>query len=168
MATASEQDEHHYEEYRAGLFALEGAGDSLESSLKLTKDLAKKATGEAKDALLDVVDMLDSSGSTISDVTEDAPTLEEFRKQFNVYDEHRLKAIRAISDAYRETQHSLGTLRDLAANAPVTFKKPLEEVTTETEMASDSMSEAIKHLGGKVPEESDVATESSSPGLNNP
>ena len=135
-------------------FSLDAASSSLAEALEAARKLAPTAGGDAKDALLDVAEMLDSAGATLSDFDDPPPALAEYRTGGPARTTERGKALAAALDALRELRDAQGTLDDLTGNAPAEHREALAEISDKTDEAIDSVEGAIRELGGKVPEES--------------
>lgn len=141
-----------FENYRTGLYQVAAGVASLQTALQSCQELAKKAKGDQKEALLDVSDMLDSAGATLADATAPAPTKEEFLKDFKGFDEERLKAVEKAVDAYRETRNALGISEQLE-EAATGDKAPFTALSTHIEESLETLESVIQSFGGKVPAE---------------
>ena len=134
-------------------FNFEAAGASIESALKAAKKLAPVAGGDAKEALLDVADMLDSAGATLADHTEGPPPISEYRKAENEQASERQHAVADALDALHELRDARGTLDTLAETVPSEHAKSLDAIRGQVDEAVSAVEDAIGRLGGKVPPE---------------
>lgn len=137
-------------------YSLDAACASIESALTATKKLAPVAGGDAKEALLDVADMLDSAGATLADHSEPPPPIEAYRKSEADRAMERQRAVSDAIDALRELREARGTLDDLAATVPEERSDSLAAIQDDTAEAIDAVESSIRRLGGKVPAEEDA------------
>lgn len=137
-------------------FSIDAACASIEDALAATKRLAPIAGGDAKEALLDVAEMLDSAGATLADHNEPPPPLDNYRKEEAERATERQKAAADALDALKELRDARGTLDDLAANVPAEHSKALEAIGVQNDEAIDAVESGITHLGGKVPPEEEA------------
>jgi len=157
-ATVQSPDELLYEQLRSGAFQLNAAASSIEETLAAAKTastrLPKKSN--ASEGMLDVVDYIDSAGSVIGDFAEDPPSKDEVAKDFAAFDEKRLKAVSAASDALRDLREALGLLETMAEDANGSVVKAVLGVRSLLAVAIDDLWSAIEALGGQ-PEATDEA-----------
>jgi hypothetical protein len=132
-------------------FSIDAACAAIEDALAATKRLAPVAGGDAKEALLDVAEMLDSAGATLADHNEPPPPLDAYRKEEAERATERQKAVADALDALKELRDARGTLDDLAANVPSEHSKALDAIGAQNDEAIDAVESGITHLGGKVP-----------------
>ena len=134
-------------------YGLDAALDAIGKAQAATRKLAPVAGGEAKEALLNVAEMFDSSGATLAEHSEPPPPIEAYRQAAGERTSEREKAVADALDALHELRDAQGTLDDLSANAPPEHKARLETIQVGTDEAIESVEDAIRDLGGKVPPE---------------
>ncbi|RYG24845.1 hypothetical protein EON82_09260 [bacterium] len=132
-------------------FSIDAACASIEQALADTKKLAPVAGGDAKEALLNVAEMLDSAGATLADHNEEPPPLHTYRKEESEQASERQKAVTDALDALQELRDAHGILADLSANVPAEHKQALDGIEAQTGEAVNAVEDAIGRLGGKVP-----------------
>lgn len=138
-----------YEDYRAGLFALEAAQESLAEALSASQKLqAGLAQGsEVEAGLTDIVYGIDSAGTTIADFAVDPPTEAEFNSEFARHDDARLKAIEAINDALHDLRESSGLARDMSSRISG-MQGVLQDLAGLMDVAEQDLLSALGSLGG--------------------
>ena len=134
-------------------YSLDAASEAIADALTATRKLAPAVGGDAKDALLDVAEMLDSAGATLADHDEPPPDLETYRKAQAEGTEERRKALDAALDALHELRDAQGTLDDLSETAPPPHRDALAEIGGGVEEAIGAVEGAVVKLGGRVPPE---------------
>ena len=134
-------------------FSIDAACASIEDALAATKKLAPAAGGDAKEALLNVAEMLDSAGATLADHNDSPPPIETYRKEEAERESDRQKAVTDALDALHELRDARGVLDDLSSNVPPEHAQPLASIGAQTDEAIDAVKDAIGRLGGKVPPE---------------
>lgn len=144
------------EEDAEAAYSLDTALASIADALDATKRLAPVAGGDAKEALLDVAEMLDSAGATLADHDEPPPPLAEYRKAEAERSSERRRALNDALDALHELRDAQGTLDDLTQTAPPDRQDALGGIGAGTDDAIGSVENAIVRLGGKVPKEEGV------------
>lgn len=150
-AAAQSPDELLYEQLRSGAFQLNAATSSIEETLAAAKAAVRKLpkNSDAREGMLDVVDYIDSAGSGIGDFSEDPPSKEEVSKDFGTFDEKRLKAVSAASDALRDLREALGVLETMAEDASAPVVKTVLGVRSLLAVSIDDLWSAIEALGGQ-------------------
>lgn|GEM_PF-6598849 len=141
------------EQLHAGAYQANGALDDLNDALEAIRSLPDQNTGETKEALLNLIDTLDSAGRELSDHTG-APDIEEVRKDIEGTKDLREKALTDVSAslmAIREVQSTLDDMID--SGPPPPMKSALQKASEAIDDATASAGEAIKLLGGKIPPE---------------
>lgn len=141
---------HHDAEEQAA-YSIDAACASIETALTDTKKLAPVAGGEAKEALLNVAEMLDSAGATLADHDDQPPALPQYRKLDADRAAVRQKAVSDAIDALQELRDASGVLEDLSQNVPPEHAPALEKIQASTDDAIEGLKSAISDLGGKVP-----------------
>ena len=140
-----------YEKVRSGHYQLSAAIDSIEEVHKTTKGIAAKEEGDTKRALLTVVSELEDAGKTLTDFSDDPPSLEDFKKDFAAQDEDRLKAIDSANEALDDLEDCQDLVSDLLnSHPPEPEKTMLMQADESLNGCVQSVSDAIKALGGKV------------------
>jgi|GEM_PF-4698294 len=131
------------------------AVQDLEDAMNEATTFAPKAGGDAKQALLNVADLLNSAGQDLSEYQDVPETIEAFRKDFAAQDEHRLNAIDAAIQALKSVQAANLVLDDLDKNVPAQGKQALDEIAGNCDDAASGLQVAIKKMGGKIPKDED-------------
>lgn len=145
------------EQQRGGAYQIDVAMGHMEHAMNLVRPLAVDKPDETKEALQNIVDMLDSAGATIIEFN-DAPTLDKIKENFKEQDDRRLKAIEEADDARQEVEQAKGIITDLlASEPPADVKTSLTEIDESIEEALDALEAAIEAFGGTVPEGGDTA-----------
>ena len=155
-AAAESPDELLYEQLRSGAFQLNAAASSIEETLTAAKAAIGKLPigSSSREGMEDVVDYVDSAGSGIGDFSEDPPSKDEVAKDFAAFDEKRLKAIGAASDALKDLREALGLLETMAEDANAAVVKTVLGVRSLLAVSIDDLWGAIEALGGQ-PEATD-------------
>ena len=153
--TPKDPSEALYEQLRSGAYQINAAMDAMERALRDCREASIGLGKGSKNAAADVVDVLDSAGSTIGDYLN-APELDEVRNDFTTNDERRLKAIEDLNDARREVLEGQGIADPMASDDPdpkvrAIFDRIAEDITEVIE----AIEGAIEALGGSVIEPSE-------------
>ena len=123
------------------------------------KAFAPKAGGDAKQALLQVADLMNSAGEDLSEYQDVPDTLDAFKKDFAAQDERRLTSIDAAIQALKSVQAAGDVLDSLSKNVPPDGKATLDEIAGNCDEADNGLQLAIKAMGGKIPaDEDDIDT----------
>ena len=138
-----------YAQLRAGAFNLDSAANSLQTALESARKLLKEADGDPKQALLDLVALVDDAGEAISDDTI-APTPEEVSKDPKGHEQDRLDAIEHASDAMNSVAAASAISGDLAQSAPEELRPDAEVLDKSIVEALDALKDAIRELGEKA------------------
>lgn len=140
-----------YEQFRSGAFQYGSIVDTLGEAIAKAVEAKQSASGAAKDALDEVLSILDSAGAALEDFQEAPPAEKEFKDNFAKYDDIRLKAIDAGNDAL----HLLREAKSVFAAYKSDTKNDLN-TTTEglVDLAESDLKEAITAWGG-TPEDSE-------------
>jgi hypothetical protein len=152
-ASAMPEDQLH-EQIRSGMFQMAAAAGSIEESLASAKEGLSSASAGGKQALAEVVDLLDSAGAEVAEFADDPPDLAEVAKAFALWDDKRLKAVEAGNDAMHDLREASGILADLADSEPLGAGKGASVVRALILVALDDLWGAIEAFGGK-PESED-------------
>lgn len=141
----ADPNESIYEQMRAGAFQygsiIDGFGDEIALTLKL-KPLAK---GDQKDAIENLLSILDSAGGSLEDF-QDAPTKESVAQDFKSADDRRLKAIDGGNDALHLIREAQGSLEDLSG----LNSSQVNELAKMLDLSEQDLIEAIEAWGGKA------------------
>jgi hypothetical protein len=141
-----------YEQLHAGAFQFDAALGSLNEAVQALRPLPNDQGGDTKEALLNVLDMLDSSGRTLAD-HNDSPTVDEVRADVKQSDGQRIEAINDAIDAIREVRETQGVIGDMLNSAPPAKEKAgLTKADASIAEALEAMEEGVRLLGGTVPE----------------
>jgi hypothetical protein len=135
-----------YTQLRAGAFNLDAAATSLESALQTSRKLLKEADGEPKQALLDLVALVDDAGEAIADDTT-APTSDEVEKDRTGHEKDRTDAIEHANDALKSVAEAATISGDLAQSAPEELRADAEALDKNIVEAQDAIKDAIHELG---------------------
>ena len=138
-----------YAQLRAGAFNLDSAANSLQTALESARKLLKEDDGDPKQALLDLVALVDDAGEAISDDTI-APTPEEVSKDPKGHEQDRLDAIEHASDAMKSVAEASAISGDLAQSAPEELRPDAEVLDKSIVEALDALKDAIRELGEKA------------------
>ena len=128
-------------------YSLDAALQAIADARAGTKRLAPLAGGDAKEALLDVAEMLDSAGATLAEHDDGPPPIAEYRKLAAERATERQRAVNDALDALHELRDAQGTLDDLAQTVPEERKAPLTEAQSQTGEAIAAVESAIVRLG---------------------
>ncbi|MCB8933209.1 MAG: hypothetical protein H6534_07180 [Chthonomonadaceae bacterium] len=148
--TAQNPTEAAHEQYRAGVYSLSVAQESLATALDAVSTLRDQmpAGTEARESLSGVADSVDGAGANIANVSTEAPSLEAFESRFAEYDDRRLAAITAINDALHELRDAQGALADLAQSAKG-MAAELDRLSQRLDGAESDLLSALEAFGGK-------------------
>jgi len=142
-----------HEKLHAGAYQLDSALDSLQQARAALNDIVAEQGGDTKEALLNVLDMLDSAGETLGQFNV-SPDLAEIQKDVAEADKRRLHAIDEASDALREIREARATLADMLESGPPKKEKAALEKADDSMMEGlDAVADGIKLLGGTPPPE---------------
>lgn len=149
VETKSPEDQL-YEQLHSGVFQLEAALDSIEESLKEAK--GTKATGNAKGSLTDIVNDIDSAGSSLAEEVDDAPAKEAVAADMKSFEAKRKKLCDLVNDSLHDLRDARGIVDSLAEDGK---DSPLENVGAKIDVAIDDLKGALDALGGKDEEPGD-------------
>lgn len=149
-ATQQSRTAAAHEQYRAGVFSLSIAQESLATALEAVQALRDQmpAGTEVREGLSAVAESVDGAGANIADVPTEAPTLDQFEARFSEYDDRRLAAITAVNDALHELRDAQGTLADLAESAKGMVGE-LDRLSQRLDGAEADLQSALEAFGGK-------------------
>jgi hypothetical protein len=155
-ARASEQgmtpEELLRDQLSAGSFSFNSAVRGLEQARKEALTLrAATQNGELRQALSDVVELLDSAAATIAEHSVDPAPTEDIAERFAHHDDLRLTAIDSGNDARHELGELVGILESLIEDFP-RHQKELASVRDLAASAREDIDSGIRHFGGE-PEE---------------
>ena len=138
-----------YEDYRAGLYSLNAAQQSLAEALSASQKLhaGLPQGSEVEAGLQDIVYGVDSAGNTIADHAVDPPTQAEFDTDFSRHDDARLKAIEAINDALHDLREANGVAGDMAGRISG-MQSVLQDLSDLMDVAEQDLLSALRSLGG--------------------
>jgi hypothetical protein len=148
-AKTSAESSPLYAQLRAGAFNLDAAATSLQTALESARKLLKQADGDPKQALLDLVALVDDAGEAISDDTI-APSTEEVAKDPKGHETDRLDAIEHASDALKSVAEASAISGDLAQSAPEELRPDAEVLDKSIVEAMDALKDAVRELGQKA------------------
>lgn len=144
-----------HEKLHAGAYQFDAALDSLQTAREALQAIVDDQGGDTKEALLDILDMLDSTGDTLGEYNV-SPELDEVKKDVAASEKHLKTAIDDANDALRELRDAHGNLGDmLASDPPAKEKTALEKADGAIAEAIDAISDGIHLLGGEVLPESE-------------
>lgn len=138
------------EQLRSGLFQLDACAASVEEALVAARGASKRASGEAQQGLLDVIDMLDSAGGTVADHLGESPGEDQVKVDYTGQDERRIRAIAAANDAHTELGEAAGLAGSLVEVATPPVRAEIEELVNLIEVAVEDARGAVEALGGTV------------------
>ena len=140
-----------HEQLRSGAFQLNAATASIEETLAAAKSSLSKLpkNSSAREGMEDVVDYVDSAGSSLGEFIEEPPTKQEVAKDFAGFDERRLKAVDAATEALRDLREALGLLETIAEDPNESVIKTVLGVRSLLAVAIDDLWGAIEALGGQ-------------------
>lgn len=141
-----------YDQVRSGFVQLDTITDTLADALTAAKEGTNSKNKTMKEACQGIADLMDSSGSYLSDYTEPPATFEEFNAKFAEYDDDRLKAIDAANDALHEVGDAKGFLEDILADPNLEKEQITMDLKDLLDQAQKDLKEAVTTLGGKVEE----------------
>lgn len=148
-----------YEKLHAGAYQLDSALDNLQQARTALTNIVSDQGGETKEALLNVLDMLDSAGETLGQYNV-SPELSEIQKDTAAAEKRRSHAADEAIDALREIREARATLNDmLESGPPKREKEALESAGDAVEEALSAVTDGIKLLGGTPPPEENPAPE---------
>lgn len=140
-----------YEQVRSGAYQISSAIDSIEDVRKTAKQMASHQAGSTKKALLTIEKGLDDAGDALSDYSDDPPPFDEFKKEFAVQDDRRLKAIAAGTASLVALNNAQDLLDDLIdSHPPEPMKTELDNADSAMDECIQAVEEAVKAMGGKV------------------
>ncbi|RYG45773.1 hypothetical protein EON79_11785 [bacterium] len=138
-------EERLYTALRAGTYQTNAALESIREASEHTKPLSEIAQGEAKESLLDLLDLLDSSGRLLADHVEE-PDRAKVEREFNNADDERLSAIEDLGRAKDELTDALETAVELEKAAPEPLKAEHATIRTSIEEAKGAVEEGLTEL----------------------
>jgi len=147
-STANQSPDTHYETLRASLTLLEGSTDSVQSALTHAKTARDQASGEIREGLDAIVDMLDSAGATLQEAAIHLPDAKDVNRQDFKYKALRTAMLEAAQDAHMELRDAAGAARSLAETQPA-----LGELADLIDLAVADAVETVESLGGTIPSE---------------
>lgn len=143
VSAAEPKEDETYAKFRAGLVAVESAMDSLREARQELRTAAGAADGDARAALEDASDALDTAGARLAELAIEPPSAQAFADGFAGYDELRLKLIEAANDGLIEVRDAQGTVEDIAESRP-----NLADQAATVRLAGDDLANAVGALGG--------------------
>ncbi|AIE85806.1 hypothetical protein OP10G_2438 [Fimbriimonas ginsengisoli Gsoil 348] len=143
-----------YEQLHAAAFQFSTASDNLNDAVAALRPLPGTVGGDTKEALLNALDGLDSTGRTLVDMAQ-PPEQQQVRQDQAASEKQRAKWVEEGIDAIRELRDASDTVGDLIESKPPPKEAAaLDEADGAISDALDAMEDAIKLLGGTVPPES--------------
>lgn len=139
-----------YERYRSGLYLLDTAAADVVEARQAAEKAKAALHGDARETLLDVLDMLDNSGDNLTEMAIEPPSPRDFDHRFAFFDDQRLKAIATANDSLMELKDARGLLEGL--NDSKAGSGSIVVATSRLTDAIDGLAEAITTLGGKLEE----------------
>lgn len=138
-----------YEDYRAGLFSLQAAQESLAEALNASKHLMGDVAqgSEVSAGLEDIVYTVDSAGNTIADHVVEPPTEGDFNASFARHDDARLKSIEALNDALVDLRAANGVAREMASRI-AGMQGALQNLADLMDVAEEDLLSALRSFGG--------------------
>ncbi|HWD37307.1 MAG TPA: hypothetical protein VG944_00530 [Fimbriimonas sp.] len=152
-----------YQKLRTADYQADGAIQELQDAEDGAKKLAPAAGGEAKEALLSVADLVNGAGESLSDYTDVSDTLADYKKDFAAQEDHRHKNIEVCIASLGNVQDASDILGVLLKNVPTERKEALNDIAGSVSEAENDLEDAIRSMGGKVPDE-DSGDDQPSPG----
>ncbi|CAN5722515.1 hypothetical protein BH11ARM2_BH11ARM2_32900 [soil metagenome] len=144
-AKTSTPEERLYEALRAGTYQANAALEAIRDADERTKPLSKETEGEAKDAMLDLLDDLDASGRFLADHVEE-PDRAKVAKDFGTADDERLDAIEDLGKAKEKLTDALDIAKELEKVAPEEIKDEHATITASIQEAADAVGDGIGEL----------------------
>ncbi len=144
----ADPNEALHEQLSSGHFQLSATLDSIQEALKLAKQIKKDAKGTIAEAMADVVDRIDSCGSTLSEHIEDAPGVADVKKDFAKYDDQRIKTIDDVNDTIAELKEVKGMVAGLTGDTP-DLEDEITKLAALIAQAMDDAEGTLKAFGGK-------------------
>lgn len=141
----SDPDLALYEQLRSGSVQMAGVAQTLAEVRDAATSLKGSLGGEAEEALIDILAVLDSVGSTVSDLGVSPPTQAQVTADFAAADDKRKRAIQDGSDAYNELSEAYGISKSLEEPYPDFIK--LSDLLA---IAQGDLNEAVQALGGSI------------------
>lgn len=147
---SAHSDDRLYLALRAGTYQANAALEAIRNADDLTKPLSNATEGEAKDALLELMDSLDTAGRALADHVEE-PDKAKVAADFAAADDGRLDAIDDMGKAKDELGHALDVAEELEKVAPPELKETHAQISGFVKEAIDAVDEGVgelKKVGG--------------------
>lgn len=136
-----------YDQVSSGFYQVGAIIDEIDETLKQA-DTLLKANPKSEDTKL-LRELVNQVGQGLGEIYEPAPERADFDKNFDTWDEKRLKAITAVNDA-RFEMRDVGDLIPAMREDKVGTIADLDELERITSLIQDDLAEAVETLGGKV------------------
>jgi hypothetical protein len=137
-----------YGRLRAGAFNLDSAQTTMEDGLVIARRLLKAAEGDPKQALQDLVDLVDEAGEIIADDTI-APVEADVAKDPVKYEKQRSEAIANAADAEKSIGSAAAISESLVQSAPEELRTDVEALDRSIQEAQAALQDAQKELSVK-------------------
>ncbi len=145
-----------YEQLRVGSVQADITITELEQARDILKALKANPKPNIQEAVIDLLDIIDSVARTLGDYTV-VPEQSEIAKDFAAQDEHRLAGIRAFEEAQLDLGDADGVINELRSLLPDETSPQPGEVQNHFTNAGEALVDGIRGLGGNpdAPSEED-------------
>ena len=141
-----------FEQLRGGNYQINAALESLQSARDESQSIVDAKAKALLEPMVEVVDRLDEIGAELAEYADEPPTLEDVRNAFADSDDQRLNTIETASDALLAAEEVAGILDSLLEDPANKKNAKLESIAKEVDTCVEALKDAVKSLGGKVPE----------------
>lgn len=139
-----------FEQRRQGWVLLDGAAESLEEAFAEAQRVERELQSrEARDAISDALERVDSAGASISDALDDQPDAALFRSSPSGFEAKRKMASDATFDAILDLRDAIGILNGLEG-LPQADSNLLEPLLKLMDVALHDLGDALVEFGGEV------------------
>lgn len=143
-----------FEQLSSGAYQSSAAIESLDRATNQATELKEKVPAEElKIGMDDVIALIDSAGATLAEFAEQPESEAAVEKEFNLFDERRLKAIEAGNDALMDLREAVGVIESMAEGLTGMRQVEAEKLRGALLEAMDDVAGAIEGFGGKVMDE---------------
>ncbi len=149
--TTSTPEGKLHDQLSSGSFQAEASVSSITVAFGTAELLSKSLKqGEASVAVLDVVEVLNFCGKSMTELIDDSPEVAEIKKNFAKFDDQRIKAVEVANDCLHDLDEANGILDSLKPDLNGDALGDLTLLQTQIAEAMDDVIGTIEGYGGKV------------------
>lgn len=151
-----EKKDELYEQLHGGMFAIGAAVEKVGNALDLAKRMEGKAAAEDKEALKDLIAVLDDTGASLADYGGEGPTEDEVKGDRKKYTAKRLNLIELLNETLRDLREQEGVAAGMEQMTAEPLKSQAGKLNKLMGEIVDDLVGALEEMGAKEEHSQDL------------